>query len=128
MNDGINALLGRARTELDVARHLRDGGFHEQSVSRAYYAAFYAAEAALLSLGETRSEHSGVLSSFGQLVVKQGGFDPELWGIYRDLFARRNVADYDWLDQPPDTTDAAAIAEPFVEAVARWIDQRAAGH
>jgi hypothetical protein len=33
---------------------LADKGFEAQAVSRAYFAAFFAAETALLALGETR--------------------------------------------------------------------------
>jgi uncharacterized protein (UPF0332 family) len=47
--------IARSRRELDAAQLLADNGFSAQAVSRAYYAAFYAAEAALLSLGETRA-------------------------------------------------------------------------
>jgi hypothetical protein len=48
--------LTRAREELAAARLLGDGGFPARAVSRGYFAAFYAAEAALLALDETRSE------------------------------------------------------------------------
>ena len=65
MSDRVAALLHRSRTELDAARVLLSAGFGDQAISRAYYGAFYAAEAALLSLGETRSKHSGVLAAFG---------------------------------------------------------------
>ena len=69
--DRGEALIARGDTELLAARHLEEAGFSAQATSRAYYAAFYAAEAALLSLGETRSKHSGVISAFGLLVVKK---------------------------------------------------------
>jgi len=61
--------LRRSRQELEAARYLAGGGFAPQAVSRAYYAAFFAAEEALLALGETRSKHSGVLAAFEKLVV-----------------------------------------------------------
>jgi uncharacterized protein (UPF0332 family) len=35
--------LARARYELAAADHLASGGFAAQAISRAYYAAFYAA-------------------------------------------------------------------------------------
>jgi uncharacterized protein (UPF0332 family) len=55
---GQQARLRRAHEELRAARVLRDAKLPAQAVSRAYFAAFYAAEAALLRLGETRSKHS----------------------------------------------------------------------
>jgi len=127
VSDPIAALLDRARRELAVVRTLWEAGFHEQADSRAYYAAFFAAEAALLSLGETRSKHAGVVSAFGRLVVKDGGLDAELGRSLRRLFERRNVADYDWLDDGDSSgaaTDPSQIAEPFVEGVAAWIAAR----
>ncbi len=65
--------LDRADQEVGAARALTEGGFTSQAVSRAYYAAFYAAEAALLAVGETRSKHGGVISAFGKYVVQGGG-------------------------------------------------------
>lgn len=52
--------IARPRQELAAAQLLAENGFAAQAVSLAYYAAFYSAEAALLSLGETRAKHSGV--------------------------------------------------------------------
>lgn len=103
---------------------LYDNEYYEQADSRAYYAAFYAAEAALLALGEARSKHSGLMAAFGRLVVKEGGFDAELWRSYRDLFELRNVADYEWLDSPPSAADPLQVATPFVDAVEAWIAER----
>jgi uncharacterized protein (UPF0332 family) len=101
------------------------GGFGDQANSRAYYAAFDAASAALLTLGETRSKHSGVISAFGRLVIKDGGFDPSAGTALRRLFDRRNLADYDWLEGPDARDDdPTAIAEPFVDAVTAWIAER----
>ena len=69
------AILAHARVELGAARALEASGFAAQAIVHAYYACFFPAEAALLALGETRSKHAGVISAFGQLVVKAGGFD-----------------------------------------------------
>jgi uncharacterized protein (UPF0332 family) len=44
-------LLVRARDELDAASLVATGGFGAQAISRDYFAGFYAAEAALLSVG-----------------------------------------------------------------------------
>jgi uncharacterized protein (UPF0332 family) len=125
VSDRIDALIAGARTEIAAVRSLTAAGFARQAHSRAYYAAFYAAEAALLVLGETRSKHSGVIAAFGRLVIKDGGFDRRLGGTLSALFERRNAADYDWLDTPEDVgDDPAAEAERFVDAVQAWIDDR----
>lgn len=60
----------------------------------AHYAAFYAAEAALLALGETRSKHSGVVAAVAQVAVRRYGLDPQAGRLLRSLFDRRSQADY----------------------------------
>jgi uncharacterized protein (UPF0332 family) len=86
--------VARARTELAAARLLAENGFGAQAVSRAYYAAFFAAEAALLHLGETRAKHSGVVSAVGRLLVRGRGVDERAGRLLRSLFERRSQADY----------------------------------
>ena len=125
MTHAIPALLARARTELDAAGVLMREGFENQSTSRAYYAAFFAAEAALLSLGESRSKHSGVIAAFGRLVVKEGGLDRAIGGSLRRLFELRNAADYASLDDSDaGSAEAIAIAEQFVQSVVAWIEHQ----
>jgi uncharacterized protein (UPF0332 family) len=117
--------LGRAREELAAARLLESGGFPAQAISRAYYAAFYAAEAALGRLGETRSKHSGVIAAFGRLLVVSGEIDAQAGRLLRSLFDRRSDADYDWFDPPSREEAAKAIgdAETVVAAVADWLSR-----
>ena len=117
--------MTRSREELDAARLLANGGFHLQAVSRAYYAAFYAAEEALLALGETRSKHSGVLAAFDSLVVRKGGIDPAAGRLLRSLFRRRNEADYGAADASHEEADAAIDdAERVVGAVEALLGAR----
>lgn len=118
--------MTRSRQELEAARYLAEGGFAAQAVSRAYFAAFQAAEAALLALGETRSKHSGVIAAFERLVVRGGGLDPVNGQLLRSLFRRRNEADYGAV--PPSQEEAAEAvsdAERVVEAVESWLSRRA---
>lgn len=117
--------IPRARQELAAARLLEQGGFPAQAVSRSYYAAFYAAEAALLALGETRSKHSEVVSAFVRLVVNNGGLDPSSGRLLRSLFDRRGQAD-DSPEPVPDREAGAAIAdaEVVVAAIEAWLTTR----
>jgi len=110
--------------ELAAARLLAEGGFPAQAVSRAYYGAFRAAQAALGAVGETRSKHAGVISAFVRHVVKPGGLDEETGRILRSLFARRNLADYVPTEVPPaEAASAIQDAERFVAAVAAWLSR-----
>ena len=113
MTDRVAVLVGRARQEVDAAQALVLAGFELQSVSRAYFGVFYAAEAALLEIGETRSRHSAVIAAFGRLVVKDGGMSPAA-SSGRSSSQRIMPA-----------AGAISAAEEFIDAVATWIDQHA---
>jgi uncharacterized protein len=122
MKDEQREGLTRSRQELEAARLLADSGFGPQAISRAYFAAFFAAEAALLLLGETRSKHSGVISAFGRSVVREGGLEESTGRLLRSLFERRNEADYGFGSAAREEADTALRdAEQFVDAVASWI-------
>jgi uncharacterized protein len=115
--------LARCREELAAARLLAAEGFEAQAVSRAYFAAFFAAETALLALGETRSKHSGVISAFVHRLVRGGQLDEETGRLLRSLFERRNEADYPPVAVPPEEGDAAIRdADRVVRAVEEWLD------
>jgi len=117
--------LERCWEELAAARLLAGKGFEAQAVSRGYFAAFFAAEAALLALGETRSKHSGVVSAFVHLLVRGGQLDEEIGRLLRSLFERRNEADHSPVDVPAEEADAAIRdAERVVSAVEAWLAQR----
>lgn len=116
--------LERRWQELAAARLLAGKGFEAQAISRAYFAAFFAAEAALLALGETRSKHSGVVSAFVRLLVRGGQLDEEIGRLLRSLFERRNQADWSPVDVPAEEADAAIRdAGRVVSAVETWLAQ-----
>ncbi|MGH9185894.1 MAG: HEPN domain-containing protein [Acidimicrobiales bacterium] len=117
--------LNRAHEELGAARVLQDAGFPAQAVSRAYYAAFYAAEGSLLTLGETRSKHSGVVAAFVQLVVGDGHCDERAGRLLRDLFERRGQADYSTDPVPAEEGERAVVDAGIVVAlVETWLNRR----
>jgi uncharacterized protein (UPF0332 family) len=60
-----SALIQKAQRYLKSAELLLRDGDSESSVSRAYYAMFYAAEAVLLTKGLSFLSHKGVISAFG---------------------------------------------------------------
>ena len=118
--------LRRSREELAAAELLAREGFTAQAVSRAYYAAFYAAESALAALSETRSKHAGVVAAFGQLVIKEHGLDPSAGRALHALFEMRLDADYEQEPVPEEEATAAIdAAKQCVDAVAAWLTSRA---
>ena len=52
-----------------------DQGYGDDAVSRAYYVAFHAAQAALLTEGQRGESYKGVVMLFGLLLVKTGKFE-----------------------------------------------------
>jgi len=123
VSDPVEEGVVRASTELAAARLLADNGFGAQAVSRAYYAAFYAAEAALLHIGETRAKHSGVVSAVGRLLVREGGLDERAGRLLRSLFERRSQADYELAEVPNDEGRRAVDdAQAVVDIIEAWLD------
>lgn len=118
------ALMARARQFLDSADLLLTHGDGASSVSRAYYAMFLAAEAALLTRGVTARSHRGIIGAFGEHFVKTGlagKFDGR--SLVR-AHEQRLVADYD-AAVPVSAADAAALLETarsFVERVAAFVE------
>ncbi len=72
MTEECRLYLDYARRDLQAAESNLNLGFYHITISRAYYAMFYAASALLASKGITRSRHSGVLSAFGEQFVRTG--------------------------------------------------------
>ena len=72
MRSELTALLTLADEKLRAARLLIAGGAWGDASSRAYYAAFHAVSAALLSRGETYSRHGQVLGAFNKSFVHTG--------------------------------------------------------
>jgi uncharacterized protein (UPF0332 family) len=114
--------VARARQELVAARLLAANGFAAQAVSRAYFAAFYAAEAALLQVGETRTKDAGVVAAVGRLLVRDRGLDERAGRLLRSLFERRSQAD-DGLAEVPVEEAARAVTDAalVVESIERWL-------
>jgi uncharacterized protein (UPF0332 family) len=121
----VEQLMRRGREELRAARVLLDAGFQSQALSRAYLAAFNAASAALVTVGEKPLTRTGVISAFGRRVVREGGLDHEVGRGLRRLFDDREYVDYR-LGEAPQKEARAAIrdAERLLDATAEWIDVR----
>jgi uncharacterized protein (UPF0332 family) len=122
----IRSYLAKARDKVRVARELRDRREWDDAVSRAYYAAFHAAQAALLTEGQRADTHRGMVIPFGLLLVKTGKFDRR-WGKFlANLKDDREAGDYDPLSYVDEETAHRAVreAEEFVAHVERYVDTR----
>jgi uncharacterized protein (UPF0332 family) len=121
----ITANLERAEQSIRAARELVAGGFYDFAASRAYYAAFYAATAALLGEGLDLNKHSGVIAAIHQRFIKTGKLSKEQGRELNWLFELRNVGDYGVTVHvlQPDATRAIQAADSFLQAIKSLIGQ-----
>lgn len=117
MNNAVVQLMEKARRSLSAARSLLERGDGDFAASRAYYAMFYAAEAALLARGMSFSKHSAVISAFGRELVKTGALPEWLHDALRSAFDERNIGDYGLVESYPSDRAAGVI-----ERAGRFLD------
>lgn len=108
--------LTRAEQALGAARTLLDGGFVLDAITRAYYAAFHAARAMLVSRGVEPRTHSGAIHLLNVELVRQGLLDPRWNAILARLQRSRELADYD-----ASVTFPAADAEQAIDDATRFL-------
>jgi len=114
--------LERGREELRAARALLDAGFPSQALTRAYYAGFHAAPAALMTAGESPPTEAGVLAAFSRKASDNGHFAADDARALRKLFEDRNDVDYALADAPVhEAQQAVDAAEQLVASVSRFV-------
>lgn len=108
-----------------AAQELAAKGYYDIAASRAYYAAFYAATAALISEGVESSKHSGVIASIHQRFVKTGNLDKQFGQDLNWLFELRNVGDYGVTVHvsEPEARRAIRAAEGFLRAIRSLVSE-----
>lgn len=114
MNEEIQRHLVQAAECIEDARILLDNDRFAATVARAYYAMFHAATAALLVDDIRRRSHHGLLSVFGEHLVKTGRIDRRFFEHLREAFERRQQTDY----EPLVDVDRQAAQESLDRAVA----------
>src|SRR4030042_6930016 len=120
VRDLVTGRLQQARTALEDARFLIEGGRSPQSVvNRAYYAMFYAALALLQKIGKVPSKHTGVISLFDTEFVLKGIFPKEFSKDFHKAFELRQVSDYKVIEpcSKEKAEETCNKAVRFVEAV-----------
>lgn len=86
--------LELAENKLDHARRIFEIDLYDDAVSRAYYAMFYAAKAALLSEGVDLRRHSSAVAKFRELFVVTGRVDAEYLRYLGRAQSARERSDY----------------------------------
>lgn len=117
------ALMAKAVRASASARALLDLADIDGACNRAYYAMFDAARAALLASGapvqpDIGKTHSGLISAFGQHLVKNGPISKELGRLLKRAEEIRLVADYKGDSvEPEDAREMVEQADVFVAAM-----------
>ena len=120
----IQHRLITAKDDLESAHILLEAGKYRRAIGSAYYTIFHVASAVLLWHDQERAKHSGVESTFAQLVIKSGKIEPEFGRIYSRARRERERADYDVLASPPTAEEAQQIladAERFVIRMEQYL-------
>lgn len=111
--------LSRAKSALLEAETLLTDGFGGASISRSYYAMFYAARALLSTRGASPKSHGGTLQKLGELFVKPGLLPAEMTAEMGATMELREQADYE--------ADASALdelkARQALDAARRFVDR-----
>ena len=121
--DLIKACLKKAHQKLSSSTKLAKTKSYDDAVSRAYYAAFYVAQAALLSKGLSSKTHHGLIQLFSAHFIKTGILDKKLGSILVELKDDREKGDYEiysTLDKD-DAFEALHHATDFVEAIESYL-------
>ncbi len=120
--------LANAREELETARDNIARGHFRAAVSRAYYAVFYMASAALFSQSVQRAKHSGVEAAFSQFLVKPGHIEPEFGRLYQAARRQREEADYVDASNIDESSARQTLsdAERFVDRLERFLHEAGA--
>lgn len=118
-------LMQLAEDTLRDAELLRDAQGYRSAVSRAYYAMFYAAEAALLSHGIRTKSHAGLLNQFGQHLIKPGLIETHYSKQLQQAFETRQEGDYEVEAEisEHDATQTCQDARAFIDRVKAYLGE-----
>ena len=115
MDKGTSALLKgyleKSKDKLHVAEKLLQDGSFEDAASRAYYSAFHAVQAILLTEGLSAVTHQGLVNLFGLHLIKTGKFDKKFGKYLVNLKDDREAGDYEVYSAIDRETAANAVRE-----------------
>lgn len=123
--DAVEASLSKAEQKLKAARFLLKGGFHEDAVSRAYYAMFHAAKACLRLRDLYARTHKGLIRRFGLDLVRTGDIERFYAKALIAAEEKREEADYG-IERSITRREAEGVvadAERFVARVKGFVDE-----
>ena len=126
LKEYIHQELKKAEQALKAAQNLLADGLYDDAVSRAYYAVFHSARAALKIKGIETVSHKGLISQFALHMVKAGEVDEEYGDILRQIKEDRETGDYEPLVTfvSDEATKLVGSADRFLVRMREWIGKR----
>lgn len=115
----ISVNLERAQESIQAAKVLAAAGYFDFAASRAYYTAFYAAIAAILSQGLRFKQHRSVIKAIHKDFVKTGVIEKEYGKNLNWLFELRSIGDYGESRHvlPEEAQEAIVAGEAFLSKI-----------
>lgn len=122
----------RAEQNIRIARAILKLGDANITVSRSYYAVFYALLAITELDGFESAKHSGVISYFNRYYVRTNIFPPNTSKLINKAFKSRRYADYVGLyittideaqSQIENAENIVSMIEPYLKS--RWTEMEA---
>ena len=119
----LKGYLEKSKDKLRVAEVLFGNKNFEDSVSRAYYSAFHAAQAVLLTEGLSAETHQGLVNLFGLHLVKTGKFEKKFGRFLANLKEDREAGDYEVYSAIDQETAEHAVQEAreFLQAAENYL-------
>ena len=120
----IDSLIKRAKRYIKSAELLLNDKDYESSISRTYYAMFYAAQAALLTKTLSFSSHKGVISAFGKHFIKTEIFPKEMGRELNRAFEKRQIGDYGYtfVVSDEEAVQMLQYGKEFVNKITSWLN------
>ncbi len=119
--------ISMAKEDLELAREMYERGNLRTAAAKAYFAAFHAVSAALLTENIERAKHRGVIAAFHEYLIRQGKISLTEPKVLDRLLELRQKADY---GRPPGITsdqvekalaDASAVVGECVRFCESWL-------
>ena len=119
----LKGFMEKAKSKLAAARTLLKSKDYDDAVSRAYYAAFHAVQALLLTEDLSSSSHQGMINLFGLHFVKTGKFDKKFGRFLSNLKDDRESGDYEiysFIDREV-ANNAVNEAKELITAIKKYL-------
>ena len=122
----VDIELLKATEAWKAAQNLFEDGLFADCMSRAYYASFHFATAALFTIGLEARSHQGLLKLFDKHFIKTKIFEPELSKVLRRAQKLREESDYrhTFVFTKEETAEELKQIGHFIKKLAQYLQEK----